>query len=451
MNFINFKLIGNKIISFVKSSIQKMRSHIIPIIVVSAVFCTLIVVLLFTGLSRKNSDTISLETVSVDLAQFWTISENISYIDMYNIDHINQSIQSYEITAEYVDGVPVEIVYLGDTGILGSRITLENIETEWQIDNNKLSGDTVSDNTVSGNELSASAVLPNVPVYTPNPTATPSPSEEPSEEPNGTPEPSAIPNGEEPTPTGEDYDPQSPENQTPITNNAAFAEYVTADNSVQGLNYVIYCPANVTADTPIFLFLHGVGENGASYDRFIGTFGFLKHLINGSWQPNFIVVAPIMVSGSNWVKQQGNISALLGEVVSNYGGNTGNMYIGGFSAGADAITPLAKTIDFQGAIYMAGYMGGSGNTTDAASLLSLWSGKRIFYFRDSFYSGGGYGYNADYVNSVRDLAANYSVDFIRVDMDYGHVSSMIDAVFLPSYFMDSKQNYCHDAINDLIY
>lgn len=331
-----------------------------------------------------------------------------------------------DIIGEYVDGEMVEVIDLGDVGILGSSLKVDNADTDFTIDPDKL-------------EAAMSAGMEGALVDDPDNQETGNGQEADSGN-NNTDNPD---NNSNPTVTDPDED--------PMTYRAAVTEYVSPDRSCQNLGYIVYAPENANSNTPIFLFLHGVGENGAGYDRFVGTFGFLKYLITGSWKPNFIVVAPIMVKGSNWTSQSGSIQSLLGEVIGNYGGNWDSLYIGGFSAGADAITPLAKSINFQGAIYMAGYMGGVNNTTDPYTLMSMWSGKNVFYFRDSLYSGGGYGYQADYVNKANEIASSYNVNFIQIDMNWGHYSAMADAAFLPGYFVDSQGKSCHDAISDLIY
>lgn len=358
----------------------------------------------------------------IDLGQIANNTDSLVLDQIWTIDEYQQYITDIAIIGEWIDGQLVEVIDLGDVGILGSKLSVDNLNTEFTIDPDKL-----QESLVAGLEGGSYKD----PVQTPT-----------------TPDQGAVTNPGDTT-SQQITDPvpgDDPQQYRP-----AVTEFVSAANSCQGLGYVVYAPENANSNTPIFLFLHGVGENGAGYDRFIGTFGFLKYLINGQWQPNFIVIAPIMTKGSNWVNNQGNISSLLGEVIANYGGNWDSLYVGGFSAGSDAITPLAKSINFQGAIYMAGYMGGVNNTTDAYTLMNMWSGKNVFYFRDTQYKGGGYGYQSQYVNTVASIAPSYNVNFIQVDMTWGHYSAMVDAAFLPSYFKDNQGKYCHDAIADLIY
>lgn len=344
---------------------------------------------------------------------------------IWTLDEYQQYVTDIVIVAEFVDDKPVEVIDLGEVGILGSKLSVDNLDTEFVVDPEKFEeslaagfeGDALT--SINGDDNPDSGENPDTLVENPD--------------------------------SNPDTTVTDPSEEDPMTYRAAVTEYVSAANSVQNLGYIIYAPENANSNTPVFLFLHGVGENGAGYDKFVGTFGFLKYLINGTWKPNFIVVAPIMVGGSNWVDQSGSVKSLLGEVIDNYGGNWDSLYIGGFSAGSDAITPLAKQINFQGAIYMAGYMGGVNNTTDAYTVMNMWSGKNVFYFRDTLYKGGGYGYQADYVSTVNSIASSYNVNYIQVDMNWGHYSAMVDAAFLPSYFMDNQGQYCHDAISDLIY
>lgn len=356
------------------------------------------------------------------------------YIDeIWTFEEYQQNMSDLEVIGEYVDGELVEVIDLGDVGILGSSIKVDNAETDFTIDPEKL-------------ESSMAAGLEGALVDDPDNNEQPGDGELASgENSEGDTNPDAT------TPDNNNPDEPDPGTEDPMTYRAAVTEYVSADRSCQNLGYIVYAPENANSNTPIFLFLHGVGENGAGYDRFVGTFGFLKYLVTGSWKPNYIIVAPIMVGGSNWTSQSGSVQSLLGEVIANYGGNWDSLYVGGFSAGADAITPLAKSINFQGAIYMAGYMGGVNNSTDPYTLMSMWSGKNVFYFRDSLYKGGGYGYQADYINKVSEIASSYNVNFIQVDMNWGHYSAMADAAFLPGYFVDSQGKSCHDAISDLIY
>ena len=365
----------------------------------------------------------------IDLGEVSYHGQLVILDQIWTVDEYHEYIGDISIIGEWVDGQLVEVVDLGDIGILGSKLSVDNATSEFTIDPDKL-----QESLVAGLEGGA---------YD-DPTTDPGDDNSDDNSDNG----QTVDNPDNNTGTDNITNPMPDD---PQQYRPAVTEFVSGANSRQNLGYVVYAPENANANTPIFLFMHGVGENGASYDKFIGTFGFLKYLINGQWQPNFIVVAPIMERGSSWVNQAGSVQSLLGEVIDNYGGNWDSLYVGGFSAGSDAITPLAQSIHFQGAIYMAGYMGGVNNTTDAYTVMNMWSGRNVFYFRDSLYKGGGYGYQSDYVNTVASIAPNYNVNFIKVDMNWGHYSAMVDAAFLPSYFRDSQGQYCHDAISDLIY
>ena len=331
---------------------------------------------------------------------------SMSYTDYMREYGVNIAI-TQELT-ENEDGEieVIEVIDLGDVGILGSSLNIDNFDdSEWTID---------------PDIQNASVIASGKPVH------------EPTYEDDGNPEP-------------------TPDVQTPTGEGPSVKEYVTAANSCQALNYIIYKPENASSATPIFLYLHGIGENGAGYDRFISTYTFLKYLISGTWSPDVIIVSPILTGGSSWRDQAGNLSALLGEVITNYGGNWNNIYAGGFSAGADALTSLAQQINFQGAIYIAGHLGCSGNTVDEGTFLSIWSGKPVFYYRDTLYGNGGYGYSASYVANCQTYCANYNCSFMAVDMNWGHYSALVDAVFLPNYYMDNKGAYCKDAIESLVY
>lgn len=407
-----------------------MKKQYIILMASIAMLILLIGALLIKNINKNNNKKPVLPPPTgevIDLGDVYFSGDYLVLDQIWTVDEYQQYIGDISIIGEWVDGQLVEVIDLGDVGILGSKLSVDNATTEFTIDPDKL-----QESLVAGLEGGA---------YD-DPSDNPS-GDEPSDQSNtGVSNPDSNTNPDNTT----DPMPEDPQEYRP-----AVTEFVSGANSRQNLGYVVYAPENANSNTPIFLFMHGVGENGASYDKFIGTFGFLKYLINGQWQPNFIVVAPIMERGSSWVNQAGSIQSLLGEVIDNYGGNWDSLYVGGFSAGSDAITPLAQSIRFQGAIYMAGYMGGVNNTTDAYSVLNLWSGKNVFYFRDSLYKGGGYGYQSDYVSTIANAASSYNVNFIRVDMNWGHYSAMVDAAFLPSYFMDSQGQYCHDAISDLIY
>lgn len=355
------------------------------------------------------------EILYPDIIELGTIK---TYTNIPVIDKVWETSEYYRmqgivIIAEVVDNKPVEVIDLGEIGILGSQLHIDNVDSAYSINNtmyaqtqqNQQNQNDTSDNTDSG-----------------------STSENIVDESESDNEPEPI----------RQYKP-------------SVVEYVSAENSAQKFNYIVYAPENADETTPVFLFLHGIGENGTDYQSFMNIFVFLKYLISEQWQPNFVVVAPIMVRGSRWSDEGAEVRSLLSEVIDNYGGSWSNLYIGGFSAGCDAITPLTKVITFQGAIYMAGYLGGAQNTTDVNTFLNTWRGKNVFYFRDTLYGNGGYGYQADYVNRVAQMAPQYNINYIQVDMNWDHRSAMVDAILLPGFFMDNKGEYCHDAITDLIY
>ena len=318
---------------------------------------------------------------------------------------------------------PPEIIDLGEVGVFGTTIKIDNMDTDWILDEEKQS-DAYYANEEGARPLEDDSTSDNEP-------------EETAPEDDTASENSVSEN----THIHEEIPQYKP----------AVSEYVENSRSVQSLNYIVYAPVNADSDTPILLFLHGIGENGTDYTNYINTFQFTKYLISQSWQPDMIIVAPILTGGSKWTAEKDNLYLLLSEVVANYGGSLSNMYISGFSAGADAISPLAKDINFKGAIFMAGYLGGSGNSIDTTSFLNEWAGKPVYYYRDNLYGSGGYGYQASYVETIAANAPYYNIDFRFEDMNWDHKSAMVDAVFLPNYYMDKKNQYCKNAIEELIY
>lgn len=220
-----------------------------------------------------------------------------------------------------------------------------------------------------------------------------------------------------------------------------------AASSSGNLDYILYVPANATADTPIFFFLHGNGEVGKDMEVAVTRYAFLQRLKDGSWQPGCIIICPIAKRKSNWVAQIDNLNIIINEVTSNYGGSRNNMYLSGASAGADAMTRIAAKIPFRGAIYMAGHLDSSGSV---ANFLTQWSGKKVYYYRDNL-AGGGYGYSKPFVDSCVANAASYNVQFDWSDLNWNHSIGLVDATFLPSGFMDANGRPCHNGIGKLIY
>lgn len=416
----------------------------------------------------------SFTTVSVSIGQY------MSYDEYLVATALPTTVEKVE--NKVIGGKNVEVIYLGNVGVLGEKLDIRYIDTETHLNeeeymkymaeledpanNPKIdddnSTDNASDDNISEDENQESSDDSNNDDNNndnknqddsndskensedntePQASESPSPSPEVPTEPEPTPEPTPMPSVA-PTPNP---------GETVVVRNEAVREYVSPQNSVQKMGYVIYAPANATNNTPIFLFLHGIGQNGNSYNTFIGSLTFLKYLVNGNWTPDVIIVAPILPGGTKWINETASIDAMLNEVVNTFGGNKGNIYIGGFSAGCDSITPIAKQISFRGALYMAGYLGAVGNTVDYSTFLSLWSGKKAYYFRDSQYGAGGYGYKPDYVSACESNAPYYGVDFKHFDMNWPHRSNMIDAVLLPPYFTDKNGANCRDMLNILIY
>lgn len=238
--------------------------------------------------------------------------------------------------------------------------------------------------------------------------------------------------------------PATPDTGSPIA--AMYLKY--AASSSGNLDYIVYVPANATASTPIFMFLHGNGEVGKDMEKAVTRYAFLQRLKDGSWQPGCIIICPIAKKKSHWAAEVNNLNIIIDEVTTSYGGSRNNMYISGASAGADAMTRIASQIPFQGAIYMAGHMNSGGYSV--SSFLSLWSGKPCYYYRDNL-AGGGYGYSKAFVDSCIANAPLYGVRFSWTDLNWNHSIGLVDATFLPSSFIDANGRPCQNGIGKLIY
>lgn len=385
-----------------------------------------------------------------------------------------------KVEQKIVNGKVVEVVFLGDIGVLGEKLDISYIDTETHLDedryteymaqmeNNNSSLDNSSDDNITDNKeedkLTDDKTDKSDDDKSKDDKSKDDKSDDDKSDDDKADDNKTDDDKPDDTTDNQNADDQNiddkPDETTDNTDNTvpdntiiraeAVREFVSAQNSCQRMGYVIYAPENVTANTPILLFLHGIGQNGASYKSFIGAIGFIKYLVNGNWTPNVIIVAPICPGGSKWINETANINAMLNEVINTFGGNRNNMYIAGFSAGCDSITPIAKEIPFRGALYMAGYLGGVSNTVSTDEFLRLWSGKSVYYYRDSKYGSGGYGYQPNYVSTCEANAASYGVDFKHIDMHWAHRSSMIDAVLLPGYFNDANGNPCLDVLATFI-
>lgn len=457
------------------------RKYLIPIIV-----GIIILIVIFAIIKKNNPSFLSgKEVIQLDESSFAQVKLVIGdylteeeYLEHKAQLALGPQPNSYTVGSKNVAGHEVEVIYLGEVGILGEKLDIQYIDTETHLDEErytqylinqgiasdfivipnrdkklelnkpfikqenriKESSDSISDDSVSDNSEVQDLEDDD---------------QQQADDDNKDNEDNEDNNNQDASDTVSDNLPDNnPEPEpTPVidSNRSSVKEFVKAENSAAKFNYVIYAPENANSNTPIFLFLHGIGQNGASYSTFIKDITFLKFLINGNWAPNIIIVAPILPAGCKWRNESASIGTLLNEVIRNYGGNLGNMYIGGFSAGCDGITPIAQDINFRGALYMAGYLGGVGNTYSVNEFLKLWKNKPVYFFRDSLYGSGGYGYVPSYVSQVEASAASYGIEFLHIDMHWPHRSSMIDAVLLPSYFTDVNGNYCHDALNEMIY
>lgn len=436
-----------------------------------------------TGSEVIYLDNSSFVTAKVEIGEYLTYEEYQAHKNPTTVEKVEHTV---------INGREVEVVYLGPIGVLGEKLDITYIDTETHLDEDryieymskkedpiKNSEDVASSENAQNEDSSSEANQNN------NDDADNSndnqddnnDSDNPSDDDtnNADNQDDDADNQDDDSNNSDDSSSQTDNNKkdedpednttdeakTPddtennaetegIIRTSAVREYVRPENSVQNLGYVVYAPENVTANTPVFLYLHGIGQNGDTYKKFIGELTFLKYLVNGNWTPNCVFVAPILPGGTKWINQTSNIDKLLTEVVNTYGGSRSNMYIGGFSAGCDSITPIAQSINFKGALYMAGYLGAVGNTIDYTTFLKLWSGKKAYYFRDSQYGGGGYGYVSSYVKACENNAAAYGVDFKHIDMNWVHRSTMVDAVLLPPYFTDLNGDSCRDMLSFLL-
>ena len=227
--------------------------------------------------------------------------------------------------------------------------------------------------------------------------------------------------------------------------------YVGSGNSAQHLDYIVYKPQNVSADTPIFLFLHGDGEVNSDFVKVAKHYKFIRALLDGSWTPNFVFVMPLGKRKGNWVNEYNNVNIILDEVSKYFGGSKNNMYIGGASAGSDAISYYQKSGSFKGAICMAGHVGDKRSAVSANEIMNRWSGKKLWYFRDNLANNGGYGCDVDFLYSCAALAPQYNVNFRVTDLNWNHSYKLVDRVFLPENMKDAKGQPGMDAITNLIY
>lgn len=226
---------------------------------------------------------------------------------------------------------------------------------------------------------------------------------------------------------------------------------VNSSNSAQNLNYIVYVPDNVSAATPVFLFLHGDSESNADIYKITQHFTFMRLLLDGSWKPDFIFVMPINKKKGNWLKVTKSVNTILDEVTRNYGGSLDNMYIGGSSAGSDAVIFYQAAGRFKGGICMAGNIGDEDHLITPEQIMSLWSDRKLFYYRDNLDYRGGYGWDPVYFYDAALSSITYNVKFTIINTDWAHDYKLVDRVFLPEYMTDSKGQNCYDAINHLIY
>lgn len=228
--------------------------------------------------------------------------------------------------------------------------------------------------------------------------------------------------------------------------------YTVSDNwiyteaSPAGLSYMAYIPKQVDYNTKILLFLHGNGEVKTDWTEFIEKYKFTKSL-NAK---GYIVIIPFEKKKCNWSKDYKKIDKIIDEICA-YSGvvRDTEIYIAGVSSGADAVTDIARRINFDGAIYMAGSLAGWDEKISAKKFASLWEGKTVYYYRDNLFHNGGYNYDEKFVSKLADYSAEGTFNFYVEDLDWDHSHELVDAAFLPSYCLDAKGQRCHGALINL--
>lgn len=246
------------------------------------------------------------------------------------------------------------------------------------------------------------------------------------------------------------YEPEPIVGETKVTADFKGIHVTEGQYSSQPYDYIVYAPENADSSTPIFIFLHGNSDPGKTPSEILTKYKYLRYLNDSLWRPNVIIIVPISSYKSHWSQDVDNVKVMLSETINNYGGSMDNVYISGASAGADGLTTIAKNMECQGACYMAGHLNGSSGKMSVDEFLTLWQGKTVYYYRDNL-AGGGYGYNKEFVEKVKEKASDYDVTFKMIDLEWNHDYALIDAVLLPEGYWDKKGQYCHDAISKLIY
>jgi len=224
---------------------------------------------------------------------------------------------------------------------------------------------------------------------------------------------------------------------------------VDAADSRQELSYILYTPSVYDETTPVFMFLHGNGDAGLTCQEVMERYAYLQCLEAGTWQPGVIFITPVGTQTSHWAEECDNVIAIYEEVLENVGGSRDNLYLTGASAGADGLTVIAQNIELKGAIYMAGHLNGRFGNIDADTVMSIWSGKPLHYYRDNL-ADGGYGYSKEFIDSCISLADTYNVDFQATDLDWNHDIGLVDATFLPAEIIDMNGNPSHDAVAKIL-
>lgn len=222
--------------------------------------------------------------------------------------------------------------------------------------------------------------------------------------------------------------------------------WVYENESDSEMEYMAYIPDIVTENTKILLFVHGNGDIKSTWETYFDKYEFVRHMNTD----RYIFIIPFERKRCNWQKDIKKIDIIIDEI-SDYAGakREGNLYIAGVSAGADAVTNIARKIKFEGAIYMAGSLKGVEDEISAGRFAKLWEGKTVCYYRDNEYYGGGYGYDREYINKLKKYSEEGRFNFYYENLNWDHDHRLLDASLRSEYFFDEHGNPCHGALDRL--
>lgn len=118
------------------------------------------------------------------------------------------------------------------------------------------------------------------------------------------------------------------------------------DTAHYNYNFRMYLPPGYAANKsfPLLIFLHGAGERGDDLDK-VDNHGPLKHVNDGWWNYDFVIIAPQVPSGSNsW--NASKVKGLFDKVKTVYSGIDENrVYITGLSMGGYGVDGIMRNDD----------------------------------------------------------------------------------------------------------